>query len=148
MAPSDMTMITGFNHVTLAVSDLEASFAFYTEVLDLRPVARWRKGAHLLAGSDWLCLSLDDDTHRGTLPGYTHLAFTVSVVDFAAVTKRLKQAAAKVWQENHSEGDSLYFLDPDGHKLEIHASDLAARIQALRSAPPEGLVVFDYSRTP
>jgi len=52
-------------------------------------------------------------------------------------------APVAFWQRNHSEGDSLYFLDPDGHKLEIHASDLNARIRSLRSVPPEGLVVFE-----
>jgi glutathione S-transferase fosA5 len=137
-----MAMITGFNHVTLAVSDLDGSFAFYTDVLDLRPVARWRKGAHLRAGSDWLCLALDDAARGKPLPEYTHLAFTVSQADYTLLEQRLKKTGVALWQRNHSEGESLYFLDPDGHKLEIHASDLNARIRALRSAAPEGLVIF------
>ena len=37
-------MITGINHVTLAVSDLERSFSFYTAVIGLRPVAKWARG--------------------------------------------------------------------------------------------------------
>ena len=48
-----------------------------------------------------------------------------------------------LWQANHSEGESLYFLDPDGHKLEIDASDLHARIKDLRSTRPKDLVVFE-----
>jgi catechol 2,3-dioxygenase-like lactoylglutathione lyase family enzyme len=138
-----MAMITAFNHVTLAVSDLEASFAFYTEVLDLRPIARWLKGAHLRAGSDWLCLALGDTARRAPVAEYTHLAFTVSQADYAVMERRLTEEKVTIWQRNHSEGESLYFLDPDGHKLEIHASDLSARIRALRSAAPEGLVMFE-----
>jgi catechol 2,3-dioxygenase-like lactoylglutathione lyase family enzyme len=138
-----MAMITGFNHVTLAVSDVDVSFAFYTEVLDLRPVARWRKGAHLRAGSDWLCLALDDAARGEPLPEYTHLAFTVSEGSYTVMEQRLKETGVAFWQRNHSEGESLYFLDPDGHKLEIHASDLSARVRALRSAAPQGLVMFE-----
>ena len=138
-----MAMITGFNHVTLAVSDVDVSFAFYTEVLDLRPVARWRKGAHLRAGSDWLCLALDDAARGEPLPEYTHLAFTVSEGSYTVMEQRLKETGVAFWQRNHSEGESLYFLDPDGHKLEIHASDLNARVRALRSAAPRGLVMFE-----
>ena len=41
-----MPQISKFNHLTLEVSDLEASFRFYTEVFDLRPVARRYKAAH------------------------------------------------------------------------------------------------------
>jgi catechol 2,3-dioxygenase-like lactoylglutathione lyase family enzyme len=136
-------MITGFNHLTLAVSDLEASFAFYTTVLDLRPVARWYRGAHLVAGDAWVCLSLDEDARRAPHPDYTHVAFTVSRVDFPTLEKRLRESGAIFWQTNHSEGESLYFLDPDGHKLEIHASDLNARIQSMQFAAPKDFVVFD-----
>lgn len=31
-------------------------------------------------------------------------------------------------EENLSEGDSLYFLDPDGHKLELHVGSLQSRL--------------------
>ncbi|GHL45122.1 hypothetical protein ECZU28_51170 [Escherichia coli] len=31
----------------------------------------------------------------------------------------LAQAGAEVWKDNRSEGASYYFLDPDGHKLEL-----------------------------
>jgi hypothetical protein len=41
------------------------------------------------------------------------------------------------WQENRSEGASLYFLDPDGHKLEIHAGDWQTRLAAMKQDPWE-----------
>jgi len=47
-------------------------------------------------------------------------------------------SGAEVWQENGTEGDSLYCLDPDGHKLETHASDLARWLKADRLDPRRG----------
>ena len=36
---------------------------------------------------------------------------------------KVKGSSTELRQENSTEGDSLYFVDPDGHRLEIHASD-------------------------
>lgn len=135
-------MIRGINHVTLSVRDLEASFAFYKEVLGLRPVARWYKGAYLEAGGDWICLSLDDEARTGPLGEYTHLAFSVDAAGFEDAVQRLRSADVQCWQENRSEGESFYFLDPNGHKLELHVGDLESRLKALRESPPRELVLF------
>lgn len=135
-------MITGINHVTLAVSDLERSFCFYVDVVGLRPVARWARGAYVTAGDHWICLAADADTRAGPLPEYTHLAFSTTREAFAEKADALKQYGVGVWKDNRSEGDSLYFLDPDGHKLELHAGDLGSRLAALQASPYEGLVFF------
>ena len=70
-------MVNAINHVRLAVQDLDRSFSFYTGHLGLRPIARWYKGAYLVAGSDWICLSLDPAARNAPLPEYTHLALTI-----------------------------------------------------------------------
>ncbi|MEL7226304.1 MAG: VOC family protein, partial [Cyanobacteria bacterium J06576_12] len=49
-------MITGLNHVTLSVLDLDRSFEFYTQILSFQPLAKWKKGAYLLAGDLWFTL--------------------------------------------------------------------------------------------
>lgn len=123
--------VRGLNHLTLAVSDLERSVAFYTDLLGFRLRVLWRAGAYLEGGSLWLCLSLDEDI--GDLPagGYTHYAFDISEGDFAALCARIR-ARAIIWKENRSEGASLYFLDPDGHRLEVHAGDLLSRLASYR----------------
>ena len=135
-------MISGLNHTTLAVRDLEQAFRFYTDLLGLQPVARWYKGAYLLAGSHWLCLTLDPQTRSGPLAEYTHLAFSVAPVLFQAMVDRLQAAGVPSWQQNHSHGESFYFLDPNGHKLEIHASDLTSRLESLRQNSPRDLQLF------
>lgn len=115
---------------------------FYTETLGFHPVARWNRGAYLRAGDAWITLIPDPAARVRPLPEYTHAAFSVSEEDFEAVAGRIRRAGAKIWQDDSTEGDSLYFTDPNGHKLEIHASDLSARIAADREDPPEGIVFY------
>ncbi|EIM03354.1 hypothetical protein UU5_00730 [Rhodanobacter sp. 115] len=62
---------------------------------------------------------------------------------FDDCAEAIRSCNVVLWKENRSEGDSLYFLDPDGHKLEIHAGDLRSRLAALRQQPYEGLELYD-----
>ena len=126
-------MITGLSHITLSVRDLALSFEFYSGALGLQPRLRWPQGAYLSAGGLWLALTVDDTTRRGPLPEYTHLAFEVPDERFAAMAAKLRRLGVVEWQPNTSEGDSLYFLDPDGHKLEVHASTLEKRLAHARA---------------
>ena len=135
-------MITGINHITLAIADVERSFAFYTSTLGFQPIAKWPKGAYLLAGDTWIALVADPHTRQAALSEYTHIAFSISAQDIGPLGERIRASGATIWQENWTEADSLYFLDPDGHKLEIHASDLATRIATAKAQPWEGLALF------
>jgi len=136
-------VITGINHITLAIADVERSFTFYTSVLGFRPIAKWPLGAYLLVGDTWIAQVTDQHTRQAALPEYTHIAFAISAQDIGPLSDRIRASGATIWQENWTEGDSLYFLDPDGHKLEIHASDLAARIATAKAQPWDGLTFFD-----
>jgi catechol 2,3-dioxygenase-like lactoylglutathione lyase family enzyme len=133
-------MLTELNHLTLAVSDLERSFRFYTDVLNFTPKVRWRRGAYLTLGSLWLCLSLDQKiTAR---EDYTHIAFSLAEQDFSAFRQRLVLERVELWKENQSEGDSIYFFDPDQHKLEAHVGNLQSRLSALKDQPYDDLEWF------
>ena len=141
-------MIRGINHITLAVRDLERSFEFYRAV-GCRPLARWSTGAYLLAGDLWLCLSVDATTRTAALPEYTHIALDVPADKFDAACRRVHDAGATIWRENRSEGPSVYFLDPDGHKLELHVGDWRTRLVSMKAAPWEpGIVFFDDAGSP
>jgi catechol 2,3-dioxygenase-like lactoylglutathione lyase family enzyme len=134
--------VCGLNHVTLAVADVERSVTFYRDVLGCSVRALWNDGAYLEAGALWLCLSRDDLVRTSPHPDYTHFAFSVPEGDFAEMSGRL-QEACKVWKDNSSEGASIYFLDPDGHKLEVHVGDIETRLAHYRSDPSKGVQVFD-----
>ena len=132
----------GLNHLTLAVSELDRSVGFYRDILGCTLRARWAGGAYLEAGSLWLCLSLDPEAARAARRDYSHYAFDVAPADFAAAAALIAETA-EVWKANRSEGESLYFLDPDGHRLELHAGSLASRLDHYRSLPASGVTIFD-----
>ena len=133
-------MLHGLNHLTLATGDLDSSVAFYVDLLGCRPRVRWARGAYLTLGDLWLCLSCDPPQPARD---YSHVAFGISPEQFPAFCARLRAAGVVEWTKNSSEGDSLYLLDPDGHRLEIHAGNLDSRLASLRQQPYEGLIWFD-----
>ncbi|MEM7303708.1 MAG: VOC family protein [Pseudomonadota bacterium] len=128
-------MITGLNHITLSVSDLEKSFRFYSETLGFIPVAKWENGTYLEAGDLWLALLVGSNSEKRSPSDYSHIAFSCEVHEFGPLTARLEAAGHNAWQENRSEGDSYYFLDPDGHKLEIHLGNLETRLKSMKEEP-------------
>lgn len=133
-------MLTGLNHITLAVRDLGVSLDFYVAIgFKLR--AQWRKGAYLEVGATWVCLTLNTSTDPEPRDDYTHLAFSTSLEGMNKLEQSLP--AESLWHQNKSEGASLYFTDPDGHKLEAHIGDLDSRLASLVEAPYEDLVLYE-----
>ncbi len=132
-------MITGLNHITLAVKNIDTSFAFYRDVLGFIPLCKWEGSAYFLVGDPaqpgclWFCL--DRDTHRSETVCSTHYAFSVPEGDFKALSERIINSGATLFKENTSPGESLYFLDPDGHKLEIHVGSWQTRVAAKKAHP-------------
>ena len=124
-------MITSMNHITLAVQEVERSFLFYRDVLGLKPLVKWDRGAYFLVGDAneefWFCLNVDEK--RQPHPCYTHYAFSVSPKGFKDISSKIIASGVTVFKENSSPGDSLYFLDPDGHKLEIHVGGWKERVR-------------------
>lgn len=134
--------VRGLNHVTLAVTDVDRSVRFYRDRLGFRLRALWTEGAYLEAGSLWLCLSQDDQAAARPHPDYSHLALDVDAQAFARLGERLA-GCADIWRDNRSEGDSLYVLDPDGHRLELHVGSLQSRIDHYARTKPDSVQLWD-----
>jgi len=132
-------VLNGLNHITIAVKDLDKSFTFYVDLLGMKPHAKWNKGAYLSLGELWFCLSCDE-----AIPSkdYTHIAFDISLSNFPKLKSQLMSAGIEQWKQNKSEGDSLYILDPNGHKLELHVGTLAKRLKSLKTNPYDGLQLY------
>jgi catechol 2,3-dioxygenase-like lactoylglutathione lyase family enzyme len=130
-------VITGLNHITIAVSDLERSLAFYIDRLGFTGHVKWHTGAYLTVGKLWVCLTVDKPSPAAD---YSHIAFGISATDFTLFSEAIAASDVVQWKDNSSEGQSLYILDPDGHRLEVHVGGLAERIKSLKHNPYDGMV--------
>lgn len=135
-------MLNGLNHITLSVRDLTQSIEFYRDILGMNLKAEWATGAYLSCGDLWLCLSLNKALPEIQV-GYTHYAFTIDHADFADFCNHLTECNVPVWQKNISEGDSYYFLDPNGHQLEVHVGNLLSRLHACKDNPYPDMKFYD-----
>ena len=126
-------MLESLNHLTFAVKNVLRSVEFYQDVLGFQLHATWEAGAYLTLDGTWLCLSTADTV---IIPDdYSHTAFSIHPDQISKFEHELELRGIKRWQENRSEGYSLYFLDPDGRKLEAHVGDLDSRLKAMRDDP-------------
>jgi catechol 2,3-dioxygenase-like lactoylglutathione lyase family enzyme len=112
-------------HVVLRVSALERSRAWYLKVLEARPAFE----------NEMVCfLTYDDEHHRIGLiarpelghagdahTGLEHIAFSyASLGELLATYRRLREHGIQpYWTINHGPTISLYYKDPDGHRLEL-----------------------------
>lgn len=136
-------MINGINHVTLSVQNLDSAFDFYRNTLGFRPFAKRRgKSAYFLSGDDWVVLVQAKRKHSEDA-SYAHLAFSVHPKDFDALESKIRSSGAIIWQENSSPGESLYFLDPSGNRLEVHSGDWRSRLQWLKENASNEVTLFD-----
>ncbi len=132
-------LLRGLNHITIVVKDLDKSFEFYTKLLGMKKHAKWNMGAYLSLGDLWFCLNVDK---RNKSSDSSHISFDISKNDFEKMKNMLLKNDIEIWKENKSEGESLYFLDPDNHKLEIHVGSLQSRLNSLKINPFEGLIFY------
>jgi catechol 2,3-dioxygenase-like lactoylglutathione lyase family enzyme len=128
--------ITGFNHVTMVVSNLEVSLHFYEEVLGLKKVHQGDTDAYLEWGDAWICLMErkveSGEKHRAT--GVDHVAFSIAASDFDDAIDHLMQHEVSIVRGPLARGGGhvVNFLDPDGIQLELNTSDLKTRMKDWR----------------
>ena len=126
--------IQGLSHITIGVLDLNKSRDFYSSLFSTEPISKEDgKDCHFVIGSMWFVLVQDPQVKPAS--GYTHIALTVSEEDFESTAESIRKSNARIWQENKTFGKSLYFEDPDGHKLEIHSSTWQDRFNITNGSP-------------
>ncbi len=122
----------GLDHVAIIVKDVKRSVAWYREVLGLERLhdAWGDEPAFVGAGGTGLAIfqvTGDDDSRIPTSHsriGLNHLAFRVDGPNFTASQSHLDSLGVDFHFEDHQIAHSIYFTDPDGHRLEITTYDL------------------------
>jgi glyoxylase I family protein len=114
-------------HVNVTVADLDRSIGFYCDLLDMDvrwkgPIDGERLGAHV--GDDRCYIALFQAVADGAVdldygrPGINHFGFVVD--NLAEARRRLAHLGASVHREaDYDPGRRIYFLDPDGHEVEL-----------------------------
>ena len=126
-----MIKVRGIDHCAISVRNLDAALKFYTEVLGLKITEREysKPGIEyfLDCGTSLIGLIQGDpagDRHLlqdGGLGG-NHVSFRVDTGDFDRIVEEIKALGITVtYMKKREKSWSLYFLDPDGNKLEITA---------------------------
>ncbi len=126
-----MIQVHGIDHVAISVSDLEKSLEFYTKGLGLKITDREysKPGIEYFLDCGTSLIGLIQGKKDGPKHllqdeglGGNHVSFRVRTQDFDKITEEIKkQNIPMTYLKKREKSWSLYFLDPDGNKLEITA---------------------------
>jgi len=112
--------IEGLDHVAIEVADLDAAERWYAEVLGLeRAIPEWDPPRVMAGGGGGVALFPVDGDSVEPLPGMNHIAFRVDRASFDAARERLPERGVELRFSDHGQSHSVYFEDPDGHRLEL-----------------------------
>lgn len=124
-----MTQLKGVAHFSIAVSDVERSIAFYTNIVGCRllSIAPQEKIVFLDAGG--ICLLLIKrpapiNSRTLEMSDGVHHAFLIDADDYEPMRRRLKENNVEIFFEEDRrggviDGPRFYFRDPDGTVLEF-----------------------------
>lgn len=117
--------ITGYNHVALAVKDIEASAKFYREVVGLEPI---EVPDNMKAIRSWFVIAPGQELHllAGRVDPVTnndrngaHYSWTISDADPIETYLRNKKIAYHR-QQRFDGAWQIYITDPDGYVIELN----------------------------
>ena len=111
----------GLDHVAIEVADLDVAERWYAETLGLeRAHPEWDPPRVMAAGGTGVALfPTDHGAAPEPLPHMNHIAFRIDRAGFDAAREVLADRGVEPRFSDHGIAHSIYFDDPDGHRLEL-----------------------------
>lgn len=124
-----MIKVSGIDHAAISVRDLEKSLEFYTKILGLKisPREYQKPGIEYFLDCGESLIGLIQGDEKGNHHflqdsglGGNHVSFRVKTKDFDGCVEELKKQNVTItFMKKREKSWSVYFLDPDGNKLEL-----------------------------
>jgi catechol 2,3-dioxygenase len=150
-----MVHVERIGHVVIKVRNLERSRKFYTEILGMDVMmelpaigglflANNRRDHHEIALFE---VGPDAAGPQGKQIGLSHIAFRLrNLEDLRAAYKEFKEKQVPIsFTVDHGVTKSIYFLDPDGHELEVYCDNSPAEIANFPN-PYLGMEKLDFAQ--
>jgi catechol 2,3-dioxygenase-like lactoylglutathione lyase family enzyme len=130
-----MFQIEGIDHIALAVPDIERSAEWYCEVLGFERLypGMWN-GVPVFIGKGTTAIALFPLQRPADVPvspegqrndvDMLHLAMRADRRNFFAAQENLRKRGITFQFQDHEISHSIYFRNPDGHRLEITTYEL------------------------
>ncbi|KTT82333.1 FosB/FosD family fosfomycin resistance bacillithiol transferase [Mammaliicoccus sciuri] len=133
-------MIRSINHICYSVSNLNESIYFYKDILCGDLLLIGKTTAYFDIGGLWVALNEEKDIPRNEIQySYTHTAFTIDESEYNSWYRWLKKNNVNILEgrtRDVRDKKSIYFIDPDGHKLESHTGTLENRMNYYKDTKP------------
>jgi len=119
--PAPVAIGRSMNHVSLSVTDVNRSAAFYQRVLGMEIISRPANGGLNMGLGDESFLGLYELANPG---GMNHMCIGVENYDPDALAEKFKEHGVEASVNRNpanraSGGDQLYFNDPDGIRVQL-----------------------------
>jgi catechol 2,3-dioxygenase-like lactoylglutathione lyase family enzyme len=132
MTESRQISVQGIDHVAIWVRDVAASVAWYRDLLGLERRYQEAWGDHpAVVGVGTTSIALFPVGSGSPNPRPTsdtlamsHLAFRADRTQFETAQEALADRGVEYETTDHGVAHSIYFNDPDGHRLEITTYEL------------------------
>ncbi|MEB8072235.1 FosB/FosD family fosfomycin resistance bacillithiol transferase [Mammaliicoccus sciuri] len=133
-------MIRSINHICYSVSNLNESIYFYKDILCGDLLLIGETTAYFDIGGLWVALNEEKDIPRNEIQySYTHTAFTIDESEYNSWYRWLNKNIVNILEgrtRDVRDKKSIYFIDPDGHKLELHTGTLENRMNYYKDTKP------------
>jgi len=127
-----MLVTEGIDHVAILVRNVSAAARWYQDVLGLERLHEKVWGDHpAVVGTGGTSIALFPVAAAEPKPrpgrdtiAMRHIAFRVSATNFEQAKSHLAARGIQFTEQHHQIAKSVYFLDPDGHEIELTTYDL------------------------